>query len=419
MRVPTKLSWPQLVWLAVSLPAAAGGHCFPRPRAAIGPPAPTTLAMPASDTAEWLTGDSSGRADERRKYWHAVPLAFRWSELLRDRIIRNSIPPPRAARAFALLHAALHDAALEERKAGATREEMRASMCGAAAQVISALLPRDANVVRGRAQSIAALELTSGRNRVSISRAYERGERIGTALVAFMPTAVDGTPITSSAGGGWQVEKPMEPLAGTWRLWLSNDAIAFRPPPPGPSELELAEVAKEVREATESQRQKAQFWNFDVPSILWDDIARKAALERSDCTFDEEDATSLLTTLHLVIADAFVATWNAKYFYLRKRPFMVGAGTQFAPLFTTPLHPSYPSGHSSASAAAAEVLAHFIPGKAADFRALAKEAGDSRVWAGIHYPSDTFEGVALGRKVEESGWREALRRGWISARGNE
>jgi hypothetical protein len=30
---------------------------------------------------------------------------------------------------------------------------------------------------------------------------------------------------------------------------------------------------------------------------------------------------------------------------------------------------------------------------------LAKEAGDSRIWAGIHFEMDNQAGVALGKKV--------------------
>ena len=30
---------------------------------------------------------------------------------------------------------------------------------------------------------------------------------------------------------------------------------------------------------------------------------------------------------------------------------------------------------------------------------IAKEGGDSRIWAGIHYPMDNVAGVALGKSV--------------------
>jgi membrane-associated phospholipid phosphatase len=69
------------------------------------------------------------------------------------------------------------------------------------------------------------------------------------------------------------------------------------------------------------------------------------------------------------------------------------------PLFTTPSHPSYPSGHSCFGAAAASVLAHLFPREATVFEALASEASESRLWAGIHFRSDLDAGRALGRAV--------------------
>jgi hypothetical protein len=47
----------------------------------------------------------------------------------------------------------------------------------------------------------------------------------------------------------------------------------------------------------------------------------------------------------------------------------------------------------------AEVLAYLFPTRADSVRAIGKEAGDSRIWAGIHYEIDNEAGVELGRKV--------------------
>ena len=69
------------------------------------------------------------------------------------------------------------------------------------------------------------------------------------------------------------------------------------------------------------------------------------------------------------------------------------------PLFPVPNFPSYPSNHSSFSAARAEVLAYLFPARADFIRAIAKEAGDSRIWAGLHYQMDNVAGVNLGKSV--------------------
>ena len=74
---------------------------------------------------------------------------------------------------------------------------------------------------------------------------------------------------------------------------------------------------------------------------------------------------------------------------------------RIVPLFATPNHPSYPSGHSCFGSAAATVLAQLFPRDAAAFEALAAESSESRVWAGIHFRSDLEAGRALGRAVAE------------------
>ena len=65
----------------------------------------------------------------------------------------------------------------------------------------------------------------------------------------------------------------------------------------------------------------------------------------------------------------------------------------------TPRHPSYPSGHSTYSGAASEVLSYFFPDSAGEFTKLADNTGMARIWAGIHYRSDHLEGNKLGRCV--------------------
>jgi hypothetical protein len=85
----------------------------------------------------------------------------------------------------------------------------------------------------------------------------------------------------------------------------------------------------------------------------------------------------------------------------------------WTPLITTPNHPSYGSNHSTQSRAAAEALAAFSGTDQVRFTAesegvtrsfkkftdAAKEAGKSRVYAGIHWSFDCAAGEALGRKV--------------------
>ena len=57
------------------------------------------------------------------------------------------------------------------------------------------------------------------------------------------------------------------------------------------------------------------------------------------------------------------------------------------------------SGHSTFSGAACAVLSHMVPEKAQNYKAMAKEASDSRMLGCIHYRSDCEKGLELGEKV--------------------
>jgi hypothetical protein len=79
------------------------------------------------------------------------------------------------------------------------------------------------------------------------------------------------------------------------------------------------------------------------------------------------------------------------------RPFQVDP--ELKPLFPAPNHPSYPAAHACISTAAGHTLAGLFPRDAEPLRALAKQAADARMWAGIHYPSDVEAGRAIGDAV--------------------
>ena len=97
--------------------------------------------------------------------------------------------------------------------------------------------------------------------------------------------------------------------------------------------------------------------------------------------------------------DAFIASQDGKFTYWYIRPPQLDPA--IVPLFPVPNFPSYPSNHSTFSAARSEVLAYLFPAHADFIRAVGKEAGDSRIWAGIHYPMDNVAGVQLGKSVAQ------------------
>jgi membrane-associated phospholipid phosphatase len=101
--------------------------------------------------------------------------------------------------------------------------------------------------------------------------------------------------------------------------------------------------------------------------------------------------------MSIALADASIASWDAKYTYWTARP--ITADPDLDLLFPAPPFPSYPSAHATVSNAAAVALAHAFPQDAADILQLASGAAASRAWAGIHYPIDNDAGLLLGRNV--------------------
>jgi membrane-associated phospholipid phosphatase len=73
-------------------------------------------------------------------------------------------------------------------------------------------------------------------------------------------------------------------------------------------------------------------------------------------------------------------------------------------LISTPTSLSFPSAHASSSFAAARAYARLVPG--APLYAVAAAMALSRVYLGVHYPSDIAAGALLGTLVGGSGARE-------------
>lgn len=96
----------------------------------------------------------------------------------------------------------------------------------------------------------------------------------------------------------------------------------------------------------------------------------------------------------------------AKSLYSRPRPYDAG---EVDVLIRRPAGQSYPSGHPAVAGAVAGVLAPEVrrPLHGA-LKRLPRAVGFSRVYVGVHYPTDVLGGALIGRAVAEL-WRRFSR----------
>ena len=181
-----------------------------------------------------------------------------------------------------------------------------------------------------------------------------------------------------------------------WKTFVLIDATEIAlPAPPGKDQTaqELAEVKKKMSLADEKIRRQIFYWDAGAPAYRWNEITNKLI------SFENINTYLRFPTawVNVAIYDATLAAWKAKYQYNRQRPFEIDPS--LTTLIASPATPSYPCEHSVTAAAAATVLAYFFPEKADSILALAKQAAQSRIYAGLQFPSDVSEGWKLGEKV--------------------
>jgi hypothetical protein len=226
-----------------------------------------------------------------------------------------------------------------------------------------------------------------------------------------------------------QQQKPLLPAWGNNRTFAMPDgATCGLPPPPAYSEepgsafyAEAREVYDTVNSLTPEQRQVARFWSDDpmlspTPPGHWISIAMQVQTATGAPLTEQVD---LQARLGIALADAFIGCWHAKFKYDLLRPVTYIRATmdpKWEPLLITPPFPEYPSGHSTQSGAAAEVLTAFFgedfafedathlddglqPRRFPGFWAAAQEAGISRLYGGIHFRSAIERGLEQGRCI--------------------
>lgn len=93
------------------------------------------------------------------------------------------------------------------------------------------------------------------------------------------------------------------------------------------------------------------------------------------------------------VALSYLANQAIKVAVRRPRPDLPDS----PPLVSTPTQLSFPSAHATTSFAAVRALGGLLP--RVPLLAVAAALALSRLWLGVHYPSDTIAGAALGTIV--------------------
>ncbi len=199
---------------------------------------------------------------------------------------------------------------------------------------------------------------------------------------------------------------------------------------------EMMEVYAISKSMTDEQIDIALFWDDNpfvskhkghvmfqdkkmTPGGHWMAIAHQACkLKNADPVTSSKAYAYTATALY----DAFISCWYVKYKDIRIRPQTAIQRLKeehWISYLQTPQFPEYTSGHSTVSAAAAEMLTHLFGDHIAftdsseleyklpvrsfkSFREAAQEASISRVYGGIHFRSGCENGNAQGKKVAES-----------------
>lgn len=357
--------------------------------------------------------------------------------------------PPYASRAYAYLHTAMYDAlvtvwankfkykrmspsvndsrvkALEPVQSGLPSYPSEdAAVAQVAYRMLKVLFPNDTVMLKQMSDEQKRAKLVSG---VATPTDIAAGEAIANAVAEKalarlrtdgMGSAVGNPTVwgqieADAVGRGnplpWKsMETPARPMMlsrfGNVKLWqlstFQRDSLRPEAPPyPGSAQFkqEMEEVANIKRTSNSREWQIALYWadgaGTYTPPGHWNEIA---AFKFADEKLNELRTARAFSLLNMAMADAAICCWDTKAYYYTARPSQVDPSIKTIGL---PNFPSYTSGHSTFSGAAAAVMGYLFPASTAEYQAMAKEASESRIYGGIHFRADCEVGLRCGNAI--------------------
>jgi hypothetical protein len=383
--------------------------------------------------------------------------ALEWNQIALTATVTAGQGPLPQSRSMTIVQVSMHDAVngitgkhptylpTGPAPAGASPE---AAAIAAAHRALVTLFPlQSSGLDAARAASFAARGLTEADAGVGW------GESAAAAILAAR--ANDGAAQAQfpyiAPGGGipgvWVAIGSTPALLAGWgnvAPWVLRSGSQFRADdPPSVTSGRYARDYREVQElgaltsATRTAEQTgiARFW-LATPSAIWNHVARQVIAARG---LDLSDTTRALALIYLAASDAGIACWDAKYTYNFWRPMAairngdldgndatVG-DPAWQPLFPTPAHPEYISGHTTNSSAMATMLGFLFgddpgvpivaisptnpafPRQWQSFGEGVDEVINARIYSGIHYRTSDEVGARVGRQVARFVANHALR----------
>jgi membrane-associated phospholipid phosphatase len=373
-----------------------------------------------------------------------------WDAIALNAIRVDKTPPPKAARALAMMSAAVYNAVnaivplhafYHDTPTLQPTADMTAAASQAAHDVLVSLFPAqtatfDAALATWLGKVPAGTGETAG---------VTLGQQTAANIIALRANDGANTTVTYTPGtnpGDWQPTPPANapallpqwPNVVPFAMTAGNE---FRPAgPPALTSQAYADALNEVQAIgsatsttrTADQTNIALFWadggGTFTPPGHWNQISQDVSLLRGQSLAEN---AQMLFALNAAEADSGIAAWDAKFTYNFWRPVTsirnagadgnaaTTADLAWTPLLVTPPFPSYMSGHSTFSAAASTVLSGFFgadlpftdhgdPNQTltrsfTSFTAAANEAGLSRIYGGIHYSFDNTDGLATGHSI--------------------
>jgi PAP2 superfamily len=416
------------------------------------------------------------------------------------RVFGEQFGPARSGRALAIVHIAIFDAVNAvtggyKSYAGVPHVQVDTSVDAAIAQAAHDALIAVYPSQRPRLDILLAEDLGHIGNPHAKASGILLGQQAAAAILAMR--ADDGSQraepkvgsefITSNQPGKWRPDPVSQnPLAlgaywGSVKPFVLQSGSQFRIPAPpaltSPAYTQAYEMSQRLggntagTGRTPEQTIIGTYWAYDgVPNLgapprLYNQITAHIVKQYSKDSLIEH--ARLLALINVAVADAGIAAWESKYYYMVWRP--VGgiresdAGTgptglgdgnpatigdpNFVPLGApadnlvgpdfTPPFPSYPSGHATLGGALFQTLRMYygkdtlpftfvsdeydgvtrdnhgnvrplIPRSFTSLTQAEEENGMSRIYLGVHWLFDATEGIKLGHKVADYVFKHAF-----------